>query len=230
MFLTKYKTHALLSSLMMAAYVSLSAFTLDETIKLIATTIAGKVEMKIPESFLLTSGGASGVVLGVSIKKPEVNNLAAFQDKRYKAAEFNVSATNTPWSDKDVPMLRSFYRANIKALHSKVNFTKDELSKINKREFAVFEFVSEVYADSTEFYRIKTPAKATSMKDVSKGKPVQQSGMREVKNLPPPIKKYTYIQYTVANQKVYVFNFTCNERDRLVWQKTIAQMMRTIKL
>lgn len=164
-----------------------------DTVNLVPTVIANTIKMSVPQTFNLISGNAQGVSTGVSIKKPTANNLATYQDKRTQA-DFTVSQTPTPWSDKDVEMLRDFYRVNIKSLYTNVVFSKDALEKVNKRQFAVFEFVSEV---------------------AEKDKPT--------------IKKYTYVQYTVRKQKVYVFNFTCSDRDRVFWQQSVTEMMHTVK-
>lgn len=44
------------------------------------------------------------------------------------------------------------------------------------------------------------------------------------------INKYTHIQYTIANGKTYLFNFTCPASQQAQWEKTAEEMMQTVKI
>lgn len=206
----------------------------DLTLK--KTQIGDKIKMSVAAALTLLKANANPSA-GVSIRKPVANQLATFQDARQRA-EFVVSETNTPWSDKDVKLLHSFYKSNIRALYDNVTFSKEAVEKIGGKEFSVFEFTSEVEKDD-----IFSQIERQNQKEASKTKPANannslnapeegnanttgQNGGKEQK---PAIRKYTYIQYTVSQQKVYVFSFTCALRDKELWNSTVARMMRTVK-
>jgi hypothetical protein len=42
--------------------------------------------------------------------------------------------------------------------------------------------------------------------------------------------KYTYLLYTVINNKVYIFNFTCDQTQMKKWQETARAIMETVKI
>lgn len=43
-------------------------------------------------------------------------------------------------------------------------------------------------------------------------------------------KKYTYLQYGIFNHKVYIFNFTCTEREMPKWKETATEIMNSVKV
>jgi hypothetical protein len=45
-----------------------------------------------------------------------------------------------------------------------------------------------------------------------------------------PIRKYTLIQYTIAEGNTMIFNFTCNLRQKDEWQPTAHAIMQTVKI
>jgi hypothetical protein len=86
-------------------------------------------------------------------------------------------------------------------MYSNVQFIQDTISTINKRDFVVFEFISELKDDETN-----TMQRASA------------------------VKQYSYMQYTVKDNKVHVFNFTCPVQIRTKWQDTAREIMQTIKI
>ena len=42
--------------------------------------------------------------------------------------------------------------------------------------------------------------------------------------------KYTYLQYALINNKVFIFNFTCPQEYKDKWQETAKAIMQTVKL
>lgn len=101
----------------------------------------GKISMAIPETFKqLTDDEMADRSL--SSRKP----IAMFMDMSQKS-ELVISTGNNsknPWNDKDLELLQSFSKSNIQALYTKTTFLTDEIQKIGKQKFAVFEFVSEL--------------------------------------------------------------------------------------
>jgi len=104
-----------------------------------------------------------------------------------------------PWKREDIEMMRQLYKSTILRIHSKVDFIQDEVREINEQNFAVFEFVAEV-------------------KDEQNSAIV--SGQK--------IEQYSYIQYTVENDKILIFNFTCPSSLKGVYQPIAKQILNSI--
>ncbi len=60
---------------------------------------------------------------------------------------FGVNATNTAWEEKDLAILKDFQKANIRTLYENAAFTRDEITKVGKKQFAVFEFVGDASSE-----------------------------------------------------------------------------------
>ncbi len=43
-------------------------------------------------------------------------------------------------------------------------------------------------------------------------------------------RKYTFLQYGIFNNRVYIFNFTCPEREMGKWNETATDIMASIKV
>jgi hypothetical protein len=118
-----------------------------------------------------------------------------------REVDFGLNITETRWRQEDLPLLQKFYKSGIAKLYTKVNFLQDTISTINKRDYVVFEFVSELKDDETNS--------------------IQRSSA---------VKQYSYMQYTVKDNKVHVFNFTCPTHLRPKWQEIAREIMQTIKI
>ena len=118
------------------------------------------------------------------------------------SADFGFNISNSRWRDSDLPMAKDFYLSTIQTMYTKVDFTqKGTLQTVNKRSFAVFEFVSEVVDDDPQ--------------SMTKGTVTRQ---------------YSYIQYTLRNGQALIFNFTCPARAREKWQATAQAVMKTVRV
>ena len=127
--------------------------------------------------------------------------LAAYTDPNQQVA-FGLNVSNTRWQAGDLAMLKDFYRASLLELYDEVEFLNESVKEINGREFAVFEFVSLVRPDEDE----------TSFMN-------QQ-----------PIRQYTYVQYTIHNQKTWVFDFSVPAQAQAEWQETAHAMMSSVRM
>ncbi len=115
-------------------------------------------------------------------------------------ADLAVNTSNARWQADDLPMLQNFYKANIESLYDEVKFLKEGIEKINGKDFVLFAFVSLVL-----------PEEGTLT--------MQQ-----------PVRKYTYIAYTIHKGKTYVFNFTAPAQQQAQWQVTAETIVNSIKL
>lgn len=127
--------------------------------------------------------------------------LAAYTDPNQQVA-FGLNVSNTRWQAGDLAMLKDFYRASLLELYDEVNFLNESIEEVNGRKYAVFEFISVVRPDEDETSFIN-----------------QQ-----------PIRRYTYVQYTIHNKKTWVLDFSVPARAQAEWQETAQQMMVSVKM
>jgi hypothetical protein len=117
-------------------------------------------------------------------------------------ADFGFNISSSHWRDSDLPMAKDFYLSTLETMYTKVNYTqKGNIVTINKHPFAVFEFLSEVVDEEKN--------------SLTKG---------------TVTKQYSYLQYTIKNGQVLVFNFTCPARARDKWQSTAQAIMQTVRV
>ena len=127
--------------------------------------------------------------------------LAAYTDPNQPVA-FGLNVSNTRWQPGDLPMLKDFYRASLLELYDEVKFVTETVREVNGQPFAVFEFVSVVRPDQDE----------TSFIDQK------------------PIRRYTYVQYTVHQQKTWVFDFSVPAQDQATWQPVAKHLMESVRM
>ena len=182
------------------------------------------VSVIVVASMLLTTGMAGDTVRtqiyeGVSVDLPKVlrpmsedllrskylggrQPLAAYTGPNQQLA-FALNVSSTRWQAGDLAVLKDFYRASLLELYDEVDFIKEGVEEINGRSFAVFEFVSVVRPDED---------------DTSLG------------GAPKPIRQYTYVQYTVHQNKTWIFNFSVPTQAQAQWQKTAQEMMSSVRM
>ncbi len=110
--------------------------------------------------------------------------------------DFSVNMSYSLWAQKDIEILRSFYRSTILSLYDEVNFIKDEIVEVDGRQYAEFEFESKVEDDEESI--------------IQKG----------------PVRKYTLIRYTILkNNNTVLLNFTCPLYAEKKWNDTAREIM-----
>lgn len=114
--------------------------------------------------------------------------------------DLGINETSNEWGDGDLTIIKSFYKANIANLFTEVKFIQEDIQTIGDREFIIFEFVSKVSDEDNTF------GSGTS------------------------ISKYTYIVYTLFQERVLLFNFTCPARFRQEWEATADEIMQSIRV
>lgn len=118
-----------------------------------------------------------------------------------RVVDFGFNQTETRWRQQDLPMLKDFYQSSILSAYSKVDFMQDTVAIINERGFVVFEFTSEVAEDNPN---------AANPDGVT--------------------RQYSYVQYTVKENKILVFNFTCPAQMQATWKEVAKQVMQSVKV
>jgi hypothetical protein len=118
-----------------------------------------------------------------------------------RLVDFGLNITETRWRQEDLPLLQKFYKSGIAKMYTNVNFIQDTINTFNNRDFVVFEFVSELKDDESNS--------------------LQRGSI---------VKQYSYMLYTVVDNRVHVFNFTCPAQIKAKWQDTAREIMQTIKI
>lgn len=111
-------------------------------VKLKSTSINDFIKMDVPESFTAMNDDQLAARYP-SGRKPMI--MFASQDL---TVNLGVNGTNNAWENQDLKILADFQKANIRALYENVQFTREELIKQGKKDFAVFEFIADNAASS----------------------------------------------------------------------------------
>lgn len=173
--------------------INIFSFTIQAQESLTRLKVTKEISVAIPESFTQMTD-AELFNKYISDRKPIA--MYTSQDKR---ADFGINENSSPWAGNDLEILKSFYKANMGNLFTKVDFLTDEVQTIGNRQFAVLEFVS-VLEDENSIGTVNT------------------------------VSKYTYIQYTIRNGKVLLFNFTCPALQQKKWENTAKEIMQSIRI
>ena len=163
-------------------------------VKLKNVKISKEISMKIPSKFM-EMGEEDMWQRSSSYRKA----IALYTDED-RVVELGINHAFTRWEEGDIRMLQNMYKASIQEIFDEVKFSKEEITNINGRDFAVFEFVSKIKGISG---------------------PIGQNDS---------VVKYYYIQYTIVDGGTLVFNFSCQNYVKEDWQETANIMMGTIKI
>jgi hypothetical protein len=163
--------------------------------KFVKTRITKDITVSLPADFTPMSDDDMAKKY-YTYRKP-----TAMYTNQDRVIDFGLNQTATPWRQQDLPMLKDVYKESIRTMYTKVDFMQDSIVTLNKRNFIVFEFLSEVVDDDPASLR--------------KGSVVRQ---------------YSYLQYTIKDNKVLIFNFTCPAQFYKKWQETARKIMESIKV
>ena len=108
----------------------------SDTIKLKKTKVAIGVSMLLPEDFVAMNDDY------IASKYPSYRKPLAMYTSPNGKIDFGVNTANNLWGNR-LEILKSVYKSSISNLFLKVNFIQDTILTIKKRQFIVFEFVSE---------------------------------------------------------------------------------------
>ena len=111
-----------------------------------------------------------------------------------------VNETSNTWQGGDYEVIKSLYKSTIANLFTEIEFIQEGIVEKAGRKFIVFEFISRVTDEDATF----------------------GSGVA--------IAKYTYIQYTLYQDKILLFNFTCPAKQQNQWQKSAHEIMNSVRV
>lgn len=117
-----------------------------------------------------------------------------------RQVDLGINENSSTWTANDLEILKDFYKANILNLFTEVQFIQQNIKDVGERSFVVYEFVSKITDDENAIGETQT------------------------------ISKYTYIMYTLRNNKVLIFNFTCPSKLKSQWESAAAEMMESVRI
>ena len=176
---------------LIALFLILSSF---QQVKYVKTKVNDDITLSLPHEFsLMTQEELSRNYL--SAKEP----LAAYTDFS-RTVNLGINIAYSRWNPEDLEIMNSFYKSNIMQLYDEVHFIREEITEINGKKFAVFEFVSSVSDEE--------------------GTSVSQR----------TISKYVRIQYTIVNSKTLLLNFSCPARQQDKWAPIAEEILGSVKI
>lgn len=111
-------------------------YVIDAPINLKKVTIAKRVTVSLPEEFTALPDE------GIAAKYPAARKpLGVFSSKNGQV-DFSVNEKPTTFIAKDLPLVKDIYKASIMRTFSEVQFIREEIKEIDKKQMIVFEFVS----------------------------------------------------------------------------------------
>ncbi len=173
--------------------------------KMVKTKVSDKIQTKLPDDFIVMPPEMYAKKYG-AYRPP----IAIYTNKVTQDADFGVNEavnhsllaySSAEWQEKDMLMLKDIYKGSIKAMHDQVDFLQDKINIIQKRKFITLEFVATVKDEESKI----------SMRTKEK-------------------KQYSYIQYTVEQGKILIFNFNCPANRRNLYQPIAQEIMQSIKI
>ncbi len=124
----------------------------------------------------------------------------AYYTDPMEEAEFSVNISATQWTVSDLGIVKEIYESNIMNLLDDVRMVKDTIETINERKYIVFEFFGTLMPGESLF------------------------------KIESPIRKYHQMQYTIKDNKLYIFSFNVPKRLSPAWETTASAIMHSIKI
>lgn len=144
---------------------------------------------------------------GIARKYPASTKPLAVYTSPNGQIDFTVNQKGSQFRPTDLTMLREFYKASLVERFTKVDFIRQEVTKIKGQEFLVFEFVSTL-ADERQGSMLA---------------PVQKYS----------VIQYTIIENdptTVRDNQLLVFTFHAPFNMKNDWQEAAREMMTSVNL
>lgn len=136
----------------------------------------------------------------IAAKYPSPRKPLAAYTSKNGQVDFILTERPSMFQDNDIKMVQEFYKTSINNKYSEVKFIRNEIKKIKNQEFVIFEFTS----------MLRDEERKT--------------------NRSAPIRKYTIVQYTIANKKLLIFTFNVPIDLKEGWQDTAQKIMQSIKV
>lgn len=106
--------------------------------KLRKTPVSKNITVGVPEGFQPLPDD------GIAAKYPAPRKPLAVFSNTSGRVDFSVAQKPTTFSNRDYALLLKIYKASIQNMYSKVDFLKEDIRTVGKRDYVMFEFVSTV--------------------------------------------------------------------------------------
>ncbi|KAA5547559.1 hypothetical protein [Adhaeribacter rhizoryzae] len=169
-------------------------FTSFAAPKFKTVNITKEISVTLPQDF----GVMPDDVIATKYPSPR-KPLAAYTSPN-RLVDFVVTERPSMFHKDDLKMVQQFYKTSINSKYSDVKFIREEISKIKKQDFVIFEFTSTVRDEDRKTNRLA------------------------------PIRRYTIVQYAVYNEKLYIFTINVPIDLKPAWEKSATQIMESIKV
>ena len=162
--------------------------------KFYRTKIGKQVSILLPGDFVLVPPEE------ISTKFISYRPSLAVYTNMTTEIDFGINTSVSRWRSEDIELVRSFYKSNIISLYDDVQFIREEIKPVNKRNFVIFEFISKI-------------------------NPEDKSAIRDT-----PVIKYTFIQYSLVKGTVYIFDFSSPADQQEIWRPVVTKIMESVKI
>ncbi|MCA8832797.1 hypothetical protein [Hymenobacter pini] len=106
--------------------------------KLKKTAVGKNITLGVPESFAALPDD------GIAAKYPSPRKPLAVFSNPSGRVDLSVQQKPTTFTNRDYALLLKIYKASIQNMYGKVQFLREDIQTVNKRDFVVLEFVSTV--------------------------------------------------------------------------------------
>lgn len=136
----------------------------------------------------------------IASKYPSPRKPLAAYTSPNRLVDFVVTERPSMFHKDDLKMVQQFYKTSINSKYSDVKFIREEIKNIRKQDFVIFEFTSTVRDEDRKTSRLA------------------------------PIRRYTIVQYTIYNEKLYIFTVNVPIDLKPAWEKSANKIMESVKV
>ncbi|GEO03788.1 hypothetical protein AAE02nite_14520 [Adhaeribacter aerolatus] len=136
----------------------------------------------------------------IASKYPSPRKPLAAYTSPNRLVDFVLTERPSMFHKDDLKMVQQFYKTSIQNKYSDIKFMREEIKKIRNQDFVIFEFTSTVRDEDRKTNRLA------------------------------PIRRYTIVQYTIFNEKLYIFTINVPIDLKPSWEKPANKIMESVKV
>jgi hypothetical protein len=185
--------------------------------KMVRRTLARNITALMPEDFRpMTDAEIASKYF--TYRKP----VAMFTNQE-ATVDFGFNVAATTWKYEDLALLQKFYKATIQNLYTSIDGNASSKTQDNRP------------ASSNSKPTESINMIQEGIQEINKRKFIVFEFIGETKtDANSPIQRakrvYTYIQYTIVDEEVYIFNFSAPAHLQKYWSPIAKQMMESLKM
>ncbi len=132
---------------------SVGLFLTAANVKYKTFKITEGVTAKLPSDFVPMSDD------DIAYKYPSTKKPLAMFTNSERLVDFGLNVSKSKFPGNDLKILQQIYKATLLDMYQKVQFKQEQIKEINKKQFIVFEFTSQVESQRTYTYLLYTLVK-----------------------------------------------------------------------